>query len=451
MSALVMQNDQRKPLNPNLEPSRVTSSNPNHQVNSKPSTSSENLGECYRRRRPQKIKRKMRRIILTSLFAASVLILILQATVIQMSDAKKIKIKIKDLKKAKKYAYLLASQRKKLYAIPFPVPLPVFVKRQHIYTQVPIVPRYVQQPQYEHHESSYDPYAAMSAYYPETVQHYPSHYPRKTVATIGKPTKYLAQLANAIGQTYPVLGSGYQIGNQRDVVGKFLSGQAKVLSPVSLISNLKQKSSNKPEQEKGDQKASSANSTTKQISTEPGDKPSASKVYLRSLPRPPALPYEYPTDVYRVPHSLVSMMHPYMSPYLPAAQTSGALVPQPMLYPMLHPQHLLQQMSAEQQLVEPIGGMINVAHDSPSQNQEHEVQETSASRPVQNVRAPGEARANPDQLVEALQKARHHQAIRLALAREREEARIAESNALALRAHQLGLPVIPSQLHLLNY
>ena len=83
---------------------------------------------------------------LTSLLITSVLVVILQSSINskQLVDAKK--LKLKDLKKLKKYAFLLASQRNRLYAIPFPVPLPVFVKRQHIYTQVPVVPRYVQKP-----------------------------------------------------------------------------------------------------------------------------------------------------------------------------------------------------------------------------------------------------------------------------------------------------------------
>lgn len=388
----------------------------------------------------------MAKFILISVIIASILILILQ-TSSQGSEAKKIKIKIKDLKKAKKYAYLLASQRKKLYAIPFPVPLPVFVKRQHIYTQIPVVPRYVQQPYHSHYqESSYDPYASMSAYAPESIQPPVSHYPRKTVATIGRPTKYIAELASAIGHAYPgVLGSDYHIGGQRDVVGKLLSGQAKVLSPATLISSLKQKLPAKQEQE-GSKASSTADNSTSKATKEPGNKPSASEIRLRSLPRP-AVPYFYPNELYRLPASS-SLMNPYMAPFLPAAQATGALLPHPMLYQMMHsPQltpGLLQQMAAESQPVEP---------ESPiDEQQKPEVQEVAASsKSVRNVELPVAGRAQPDQLIEAMQKARHHQALRLAIAREREEARVAESNALALRAHQLGLPVLPSDLRLLNY
>lgn len=387
----------------------------------------------------------MTKFILISVIIASILILILQASS-QVSEAKK--IKIKDLKKAKKYAYLLASQRKKLYAIPFPVPLPVFVKRQHIYTQIPVVPRYVQQPYYHHQqESSYDPYASMSAYAPESVQPPVSHHPRKTVATIGRPTKYIAELASVIGHAYPrVLGSDYHIGGQRDVVGKLLSGQAKVLSPATLISSLKQKLPPKQEQE-GNKASSIADNSTSKATKEPGNKPSASEIRLRSLPRPAVPSYFYPNELYRMPASS-SLLNPYMAPFLPAAQATGALMPHPMLYPMLHsPQltpGLLQQMAAESQPVEP---------ESPiDEQQKPEVQEVAASsKSVRNIELPGAGRAHPDQLIEAMQKARHHQALQLALAREREEARVAESNALALHAHQLGLPVLPSHLRLLNY
>lgn len=188
-----------------------------------------------------------------------------------LSEAKKIKKIVKELKKLKKYAYLLAANKKKLYAIPFPMPLPVFVKRQHIYTQVPIIPRYVQQPQpyggpslsteasfnYELVAGNYAPEMHSASY---SKDYHPSTSSPSSSSTHGvsskRPSssssassngqndlvshylsassKYLSQIANLMGQSGPVSGN-----MNKDLISKLLSGQARVLTPSALLSILK--------------------------------------------------------------------------------------------------------------------------------------------------------------------------------------------------------------------
>lgn len=356
-------------------------------------------------------KKRTMKLYIYSIIATSLLIIILlQLTSIKLSEAKK--IKIKDLKKAKKYAYLLATQRKKFYAIPVPLPLPVFVKRQQIYTQVPIVPRYVHQPatsHQQHHQhyysydsspSSYDPYSsssnspyasssssyeyggASSPYhtssspYPSTAMRYnlmrynpmmmgPAGLLSSPLAGFSSQhnskSKYLTSLANALGQAYPVLGNAAQgvvAGN--GVVGKLLSGQAKVLPPSQIKSILfnskpvngaatyKQQHETQEQQQDKDSDSSSessksqkdsgssstSNSTASNNNKDNQDKPSASEAIYSTINNPylhhrqlyanyPYLPQPtriMPTFVGALPH------HYHHQPIpLPGHQTFGPL------------------------------------------------------------------------------------------------------------------------------
>lgn len=360
---------------------------------------------------------RMNKFCIYSLLASSILIsiLLLSSTTFQTSEAKK--IKIKDLKKAKKYAYLLATQRKKFYAIPVPLPLPVFVKRQQIYTQIPVVPRFVQQPpsysSHQPHQSSYytssgggygeqqatyDPYAsAMSSSYEYQQQlpvsshfKYPYRYPMSSGSLMGlgggsSKSKYLASLAQALGQAYPVLGGAAQGVVGSNVVGKLLSGQAKVLPP-SQIKNLlfssgktsttgsyKQSSSSSSakdqsgdDQHEGDENgkhsskdnSSSSSSASNSTAKDNQDKPSASESIYSTMYNPYDLYNQPGNDYYQQHHSNNVYHHhrPSQAHYYPirhhqqqfsypahhhhAAHQSARIIPTfiaPSAYPQLHP------------------------------------------------------------------------------------------------------------------
>lgn len=81
------------------------------------------------------------------LFFATVVLLVAFATLVPVPACHALKIK-KTMKVASKVAsFMMPPSRKKLYAVPVPFPFPVFIKRKHIYTQVPVVPRYSYKPQ----------------------------------------------------------------------------------------------------------------------------------------------------------------------------------------------------------------------------------------------------------------------------------------------------------------
>lgn len=220
----------------------------------------------------------MKNLVRITLFAICVLAFVLQAP----DEVQGLKKALKKAKKLKKYAWVLATQRKKFYAIPFPLPLPVFVKRQQIYTQIPIIPRYVHQPQpygnpaasYSDSSASASSYPQMSAAemmslgagttqsevrYPGAAEYYSSSSaptkrnkkrPQQQQSTSGDyqqfattalPTsaKYLQQIAAALAQNYQALSGTSSSGGHRDVLSKLLSGQAKVLAPSTLLSSIK--------------------------------------------------------------------------------------------------------------------------------------------------------------------------------------------------------------------
>ncbi|KAG9511413.1 Charged multivesicular body protein 5 [Fragariocoptes setiger] len=82
------------------------------------------------------------RVILLALIVTTIITLL-----VNIGSSEQKKIKLKDIKKAKKLAaLLLLPQKKKYYAVPFPVPLPIFVKRQNVYHQVPVIHKQIEQP-----------------------------------------------------------------------------------------------------------------------------------------------------------------------------------------------------------------------------------------------------------------------------------------------------------------
>lgn len=240
----------------------------------------------------------MRNLWRTFLAISLLLAIILQAP--GPSEAKKAKKAIKELKKLKKYAYLLAANKKKLYAIPFPMPMPVFVKRQQIYTQVPIIPRYVQQPQaysaqpeaapattessagYELMSGSYAPEVRVpssSAYYsPKGAYSAAQSYGPSSMSSRKRPSyssaagspyssgagelaqqylgssgaKYLSQIAGLLGQASPS-SMGSSGTTNRDLLTKLLTGQARVLPPTALLSTITKPSSYKPQNQEHQQ------------------------------------------------------------------------------------------------------------------------------------------------------------------------------------------------------
>lgn len=432
----------------------------------------------------------------------------------QHSSVEAKKIKLKDLKKAKKYAYLLATQKKKFYAIPIPMPLPVFVKRQQIYTQVPVVPRYVQQPpsyQQQQHYQSYNPYeysmpeasyGSPSEYASSGSQHYSMiRYPQvgyygasggarlygqQFPLTRGR---YFSQLANGLlSQGYPSV-----LGVQKDVVGKLLSGQAKVLPP-SQIKNLLFSSKSPTQYATEDSKSpseASSNSTTSASSSssspspsasssasssaqEAQDKPSASELYPIHQQQysagyhpmdPFALAASHSDRYYRPVH--------YAAPYLAAGRSpyhnSRAIIP----VIARHPGYLAAPLAAPADMMQQYmaaAAAAAAAAASDSQGQQVDQMQLQESQLDPQEQEPSAAKSNPaasgnveteiklsgeqqrlaqEQLT--ILRKQQLQAIHSALIRRKLEAQLAEANTFALAAHQLGASTGHSQIRLINF
>lgn len=308
----------------------------------------------------------------------------------QDTEAKKIKIKLKDLKKLKKYGYLLAGQTKKTYAIPFPVPLPVFIKRQQIYTQVPVVPRYIHQAPTYHsmvNEIHSEPYSSSaSSYLPETKTASMDAYggyssggggdgysvgPRYVLGTAASyPIPLLPGGGGGGGDgrgkymsplSYSTLlgGIGASRGSlspPRDLVNKFLTGQARVLSPKSLLTSLKSQpivkqiaaelaseggGSSAAKQSdttgsvgsSGGNSTSSATSSSSSVSSKESTKTAASEQYLNLL-RPPSSLFEMQGLQPRQPHHN-HLHHHHLYHNQPGARSN-------------HPYHYLHQQQSRQ-------------------------------------------------------------------------------------------------------
>lgn len=195
------------------------------------------------------------------------------------SKAKKLLKRLKKLKKLKKYAWLLAAQQKRFYAIPFPMPLPIFVKRQQIYTQIPVIPRYVQQPQhYGGQPAAEESQAEMLSlgtgttpselhYAPDEQHSRPQHTQARrrkrpgaqhgwqlAAGSLPSSARYLQQLASLVGHAHSSSSAssdtqaqggsgGGGVGTHRELLSKLLGGQAKVIAPSSLLASLKSSAS----------------------------------------------------------------------------------------------------------------------------------------------------------------------------------------------------------------
>lgn len=448
------------------------------------------------------------KLCLTGLLLTSVLVIILQAS----SDSKHLvdakKLKLKDLKKLKKYAFLLASQRNRLYAIPFPVPLPVFVKRQHIYTQVPVVPRYVQRP-YQHQypvADQADSYAAAasqpasssatgySASTANDVVQPSSQVPTYRAPVRGhtqKPNRYFAQLANVIGQSNPVLGSigGVTgiVGSQRDVVNKLLSGQAKLLAPNmgALLSTIKSQQnqnqeymqhrqriyeSSQPMPEVNEIQSESSSTTTTSSAREHlvGKGNSTARKQLEQ-PQSVRTASASVANIYQLPvaadslHKQAQLAELYrlaghalpfhFSPRLMSAQAAAAALAASRMTPAIdapiNPQVAAAAAAQLMRLVEPqvseASEGVEVRIRPDADSMEAQASEQHADVEV----APGLAtRLSPEQVILALRGLEQQRLIHAHLAQQREEAQMAESNTIALAAQHLGLP---GQLRLVNF
>lgn len=479
-------------------------------------------------------RRRMRFYVFT-LIAISLVVLIIILQNCQTSEAKK--LKLKDLKKIKKYAYLLATQRKKFYAIPFPVPLPVFVKRQQIYTQVPIIPRYVNKPYYV---DAHDPYASSEQYISEIVappsssskQSLPSSYyynepeqqqqqqqqhhqqPKQTalknVAQLGgKPGKYLAHIANVLGQAYPAFsGSGSSSGDSgsssntkvghAEIVGKLMSGQAKVLLPGTLLSTLRQSQQvqvQQPDTESQSQDSNSNSTKTKTSNSELANKPSASELYMNSL-RPPIHQLDpYMRNMYRGSPLPMAYMSAYghrlhRTPHSPAlAIPLSPALAHPAAISLIHPQYFEgvshAAAAAAELLPEFVSGSVNSLNGdsmgADSQESSASIAPAAGGRDYERLLALNRQRAITEQLLlhQAHRRHRQQQALRSAMAAasagtapaadNHDETRTAEQQqqqqhssaaataaaaaAMAFRAHQLGAlpPILPEHLSLFTY
>lgn len=413
--------------------------------------------------------------------AVIVLVLIIQLVSLGESDAKK--IKLKDLKKVKKYAYLFAHQRKKLYAIPFPVPLPVLVKRQQIYTQVPIIPRYVQKPMtYEQHQAlSYPenqndlgthdspyPMSSMTSYdirpnLNQQQQPYKRRRPNdyryikqlqqsnslsqlmgaKSMLPL-TPAKYISQLASVFNQVYPAWDNEHS----REIFSKLLSGQAKMMIPSQIqLGSLvfttnkhadkgQDSDENKNESNDHQNNSTSVSSSSSSSQDQSVNKPSASELYMSALR--PVLDYGL-DPIYRIRSPRFVQLAP-MKPFYPKA------------IPLLHPHMASSAANAIMSLVEP--QTVSASNQVESVETNHD---PHGAGPVVPVIPIGDT--YQDRLVQAVHRARQLEASqRLALVRttlEREkQARLLEVNPILLAAaasNQFSAPILPSQLRLLNY
>jgi len=389
---------------------------------------------------------KVARLCIQTLVALTLLLLLLSSA--SPSEGKI--IKLKNLKKAKKYLYLLAPQRKKLYAIPFPVPLPVFVKRQHIYTQIPIIPQYVQQPYYAaqpSHQDAYEVYGSMSAPAPELYSAHPqTSQTHKPIGPYNR--KYLAQIAANMSKKHPMVAAA---SNQRDLFAKLLSGQAKILTPrpirvANILTGLKQLDTEANSQET--QTGGNRNLTSPSKS-EPSDQASTSE-------REPSSSGSSLRAPIRVgPVYEISPAMPPFAAYAPGQATLPQLLqPQPLEGDST--QAVDQQALTElhQRLGLPIGHQWLRAH-SP---QPHELSSFAAAAAAAEYEQPGEGGQSHQGPVSSaltskiirLHPLAEHQHLQTA-GKTDNALQVARANSLLLEMHPLAMPIRPDHLRLVNY
>lgn len=396
-------------------------------------------------------------------------------------DAKKFKIKLKDLKKIKKYAYLLAYSRKKHYAIPLPFPLPVLVKRQNIYTQVPIVPRYVQKPasQQMYSETNYEsldaPYTMQSSnhlydYKNQIHNNYPEPEPEHTMNSptyikakqrirsqyqpqmrgpiqMG-PTKYLSQFMNHVHTPW----DGEQ---NREIFTKLLSGQAKLVMPNqihlgSFILAPKQSAQKSlgrypntlnsvdggKDDEQQDNGSSNSNSSETSHMSEQGMKQSASEIYMSAIR--PALDLVDP--LYRIHAPRLVQLAPFSKQFYSRPVS------------MIQPQ-MAAAANAFMSLTEPQIVAASKQVESSALAEGMDLANGASVIPILPI-----ADANyQERLIRLMRRAKNLDAsqrvalVGPSLGHER-AARLSEQSPIFVAApHHLGIPMIPGQLRLINY
>lgn len=375
------------------------------------------------------------------------------------ADAKK--LKLKDLKKLKKYAYLTAGMSSKFYAIPFPLPLPVFIKRQYIYTQIPIVPRYVDHPKssstYSTGASISDSYESASttgsyalesnrapeymSYAPTAKDKRPQHHKDQLEGfkMSGSNNRYIKTLAGLLNSGPMKLG----VGGQRDIINKLVSGQAKVISPISFFNRLK---------------------NPMQVPAEQGQKhealnDDASYFLNETKPEQPSKSNDrryrqhHPSSVHtRTALRVAGAPGPHLSSLMPQPQLEGSMATRVSPMSVLNapiPNDLLSVLDPQADANSPLESHANqvIAVEAPQQLTEM-YENTMIARPQQ------------EQLEDALEQLRAQQlhqrqqeAIQDAIAHEQLETRLAGQQALLVRAQQAGTPeqVLAERLHLTTY
>lgn len=373
-------------------------------------------------------------------------------------DAKKIKnYKLKDFKKLKEFAFIAGGSRKKYYPIPFPLPLPVFIKRQHIYTQVPIIPRYADYPKTESTyqtgqymtdvfgQGTYDYDSSRDADHQDYIkpkqkfqnkqkQQYKSQNYDEIKTSASK--RYIRALAGVLGSNSAPIALG---NSQKDIIGKLMSGQVRVLSPASLISRLRspaQTTDQAVENESEDAKLP----TNEMNATTNADKSSSNEPqFVRYRARQNPNMYGISLPMTHMPMQL--------SPYIDQVQAAHIMTARLPRYPVINsPAHGDFDSTFDQQ------------NDASAEVNDNEI---IASESIQNGLGPREyssmTRPQQDQLIDALDRLRvhkrHQETSSAALARERYAAQIARQQAIVARAQQLGVPeqVIVERLQYLGY
>lgn len=410
----------------------------------------------------------------------TVLVYILLIMNIELPDSSRVeakKLKLKDLKKLKKYAYLAAGMSSKFYAIPFPLPLPVFIKRQHIYTQIPIIPRYVDPPKStltystgasisDSYESSSTggSYAQESSRVPEyqsyasPAKYRKSHYDARQIDGLkssGSSNRYFRTLAGVFG-SMPVKLAGAS--GHRDIIHKLMNGQAKVISPVSFLSRLRGPMQAPGEQDQkhndlqGSDDASYFLNDTKAESS--NIEPQSNHQQQHHHHRPQRHPSSMPSrgNLRIVPSLPGSLLSPLQASQQTDSSTATRLPAMSVLNAPL-PNDLLSMLEPQVEANTALESHANqvIAVEAPQMGPEMYADPIVARQQQQQ-----------QQLLETLEQLRAQQihqrqqeALHEAIAQEQYESNrlLARQQAVILQAHQFGPPeqVVSERLQLLGY
>lgn len=442
------------------------------------------------------------KLFLRILFATCGVIIITKLLYTTKTDAKNIEIKLKDLKKANKYDFLLVDQRKKLYPIGLPFPLPVLVKRQppiHS-SSISMLSKYNQKPpryrpyvdplelqdvypissssivangkrkQHIQYKHPIDPYHDQSG---NQAKHRYQHYQPLVLRPVSKsmlqlsPSKYYSHIGDEINQVYP----SWEGEQNREILGKLISGQGRILFPSriqldSLILTPKQlknsQTEDNNENDTSDQNDTSSNSHSKSNTTsdnqqEPANKPSASELYMSALR--PALDYGEALYRLRTPRFVqlaplkpiysrpIAMLQP---PLAVAANTFMSLVEPQLVAP-----------SSQSAVSNNNDGFESLSSSSPGGATLLPIMPMPIADPYQErlVRAVQRARQLEAGHRVALVKSTHERmgdvnlnpTNRIPRRHEKQEVRLVDSQPVFLATHQFGIPLVPTQIRLLNY